>query len=87
VNAREFLEPETQQLPSPILEFPDLALSLELLEEAIAKGSGALWIIHGHGTGKLKAGVHEYLKRHPQVQRFEPAAQADGGTGVTVAYL
>ncbi|PSN19252.1 single-stranded-DNA-specific exonuclease RecJ, partial [filamentous cyanobacterium CCP5] len=39
VNAREFLEPETQQLPSPILEFPDLALSLELLEEAIATGT------------------------------------------------
>ncbi|MFQ4139147.1 endonuclease MutS2 [Nodosilinea sp. PGN35] len=58
-----------------------------VLEEAIAKGSGALWIIHGHGTGKLKAGVHEYLKRHPQIQRFEPAAQADGGAGVTVAYL
>jgi DNA mismatch repair protein MutS2 len=58
-----------------------------VLEEAIAQGSGALWIIHGHGTGKLKAGVHEYIKRHPQIQRFEPAAQADGGTGVTVAYL
>ncbi|MBW4463234.1 MAG: endonuclease MutS2 [Nodosilinea sp. WJT8-NPBG4] len=64
-----------------------VAESEAVLEEAIAKGSGALWIIHGHGTGKLKAGVHEYLKRHPQIQRFEPAAQADGGTGVTVAYL
>ncbi|HZG37089.1 MAG TPA: endonuclease MutS2, partial [Nodosilinea sp.] len=63
-----------------------VAESEAVLEEAIAKGSGALWIIHGHGTGKLKAGVHEYLKRHPQIQRFEPAAQADGGTGVTVAY-
>jgi DNA mismatch repair protein MutS2 len=58
-----------------------VAESEAVLEEAIAKGSGALWIIHGHGTGKLKAGVHEYLKRHPQIQRFEPAAQADGGTG------
>ncbi|MGB5975528.1 MAG: Smr/MutS family protein, partial [Nodosilinea sp.] len=64
-----------------------VAESEAVLEEAIAKGSGALWIIHGHGTGKLRAGVHEYLKRHPQVQRFEPAAQPDGGTGVTVAYL
>lgn len=64
-----------------------VAESEAVLEEAIAQGSGALWIIHGHGTGKLKAGVHEYLKRHPQIQRLEPAAQADGGTGVTVAYL
>jgi DNA mismatch repair protein MutS2 len=58
-----------------------------VLEEAIAQASGALWVIHGHGTGKLKAGVHDYLKRHPQIQRLEPAAQSDGGTGVTVAYL
>ncbi|MFH7244712.1 MAG: endonuclease MutS2 [Spirulina sp.] len=58
-----------------------------VLEEAIAHASGALWVIHGHGTGKLKRGVHDYLHRHPQVQRLEPADQADGGTGVTVVYL
>jgi DNA mismatch repair protein MutS2 len=58
-----------------------------VLEDALAKASGAIWIIHGHGTGKLRRGVHDYLKSHPQVQRFEAAEQADGGTGVTVAYL
>lgn len=58
-----------------------------VLEEAIAGANGPVWIIHGHGTGKLKRGVHEYLQRHPQVQRFEAAEQADGGTGVTVAYV
>ncbi len=58
-----------------------------VLEDALATASGAIWIIHGHGTGKLRRGVHEYLKTHPQVQRFEAADQADGGTGVTVAYL
>ena len=57
------------------------------VESAIAQGGSALWIIHGHGTGKLRRGVQEYLQRHPQVQRFEAADQADGGTGVTVAYL
>lgn len=58
-----------------------------VLEEAIAHASGALWVIHGHGTGKLKRGVHDYLHRHPQVQRLEAADQSDGGTGVTVVYL
>jgi len=58
------------------------------LERAIASAqAGPLWIIHGHGTGKLKQGVHEFLKRHPQVSRFEAAEQADGGSGVTVAYI
>jgi len=57
-----------------------------LLEEAIATTPGPLWIIHGHGTGRLRQGVQNFLKHHPQVNHFEPAAEADGGTGVTVAY-
>ncbi|MGK7945312.1 MAG: Smr/MutS family protein, partial [Microcystaceae cyanobacterium] len=59
------------------------------LENAIAKAteSGVLWIIHGKGTGKLRAGVHEFLQRHPQVTRFELASQKEGGSGVTIAYL
>ncbi|MBE9078633.1 single-stranded-DNA-specific exonuclease RecJ, partial [Romeria aff. gracilis LEGE 07310] len=35
-QAWEFLDPETQQLPSPLDEFPDLPLSLDLLMGAIA---------------------------------------------------
>ncbi|HIK40469.1 endonuclease MutS2 [Thermoleptolyngbya sp. M55_K2018_002] len=58
------------------------------LERAIASAQpGPLWIIHGHGTGKLRQGVHAFLKEHPQVSRFEAAEQADGGSGVTVAYV
>ncbi|ESA32355.1 2 family protein [Leptolyngbya sp. Heron Island J] len=57
------------------------------LENFIAKSTGPIWIIHGHGTGKLKRGVREFLKRHPQVRSFEHAEQADGGTGVTVAQV
>jgi DNA mismatch repair protein MutS2 len=57
-----------------------------VLEEAIAATAGPIWLIHGHGTGKLKRGVQEFLKHHPHVQKFEAADQADGGTGVTIAY-
>jgi DNA mismatch repair protein MutS2 len=59
-----------------------------VLEREIARAEpGPLWVIHGHGTGKLKHGVQEFLKRHPQITRYEFAEQADGGTGVTVAYV
>ncbi|MFN6471090.1 MAG: single-stranded-DNA-specific exonuclease RecJ [Nostoc sp. SerVER01] len=34
--AQEFLEPESLVLPSPLEEFPDLAISVELLQNAIA---------------------------------------------------
>ena len=48
---------------------------------------GAIWIIHGKGTGQLRKGVHEFLEQHPLVERFELAPQNDGGIGVTIAYL
>ena len=54
-------------------------------EEAIQSARGPLWLIHGHGTGKLRRGVQEYLKMHPQVKSFEPDDQVDGGKGVTIA--
>jgi single-stranded-DNA-specific exonuclease len=37
-QAQDFLEPESLVLPSPLEEFPDLPISIELLEEAIATG-------------------------------------------------
>ncbi len=58
-----------------------------VLERAIAQATGPLWIIHGHGTGRLRQGVHNFLQQHPLVSHFEPAEPADGGTGVTVAYI
>lgn len=59
------------------------------LEQALSQAvtSGALWIIHGKGTGRLRQGVHEFLERHPLVERFELTTQNEGGAGVTVAYL
>ncbi|MGA7937708.1 MAG: endonuclease MutS2 [Kovacikia sp.] len=60
-----------------------------LIERSIAQAqdSGALWIIHGHGTGKLRQGVHAFLQQHPQVARYQLAEQSEGGAGVTIAYL
>ncbi|MEO0835758.1 MAG: endonuclease MutS2 [Cyanobacteria bacterium J06642_3] len=59
------------------------------VDNAIAKAieSGVLWIIHGKGTGRLRQGVHEYLKRHSQVEKFELASQKEGGAGVTLVHL
>jgi len=57
------------------------------LDRAIAGARGPLWIIHGHGTGKLRQGVQAFLDHHPQVERYAYAEQSEGGTGVTIAYL
>ena len=54
---------------------------------AAAIESGVLWIVHGKGTGRLRQGVHEFLQRHPLVDKFELAPQKEGGSGVTIVYL
>ena len=41
-------------------------------------------IIHGMGTGKLRKAVRDVLKKHPQVDHFEPGKEGEGGDGVSV---
>ncbi|MBY0246782.1 MAG: endonuclease MutS2 [Nitrospiraceae bacterium] len=57
------------------------------LDRAVLDGAPFLRIIHGHGTGKLKAALREYLKGSPYVENFRPGDRAEGGDGVTVAKL
>lgn len=54
---------------------------------ATAAGSQVLWIIHGKGTGKLREGVHDFLKHHPQIGKYDIAEQKEGGNGVTLAHF
>jgi DNA mismatch repair protein MutS2 len=44
-------------------------------------------IVHGKGTGALRAQVHEVLKRNPLVDHSELAEAKAGGDGVTIAFL
>lgn len=57
------------------------------VEEALAAGRRFVRIVHGHGTGKLKAAVREALRGHPGISRVEDAPQAQGGAGATVVTL
>lgn len=44
-------------------------------------------IVHGKGTGVLRAAVQEYLSGNPYVKSFGQAAFGEGDAGVTVAKL
>jgi DNA mismatch repair protein MutS2 len=44
-------------------------------------------IIHGLGTGALKAAVTDFLKKHPLIASIRSGEPAEGGAGVTVAEL
>ena len=44
-------------------------------------------IVHGKGTGKLRAGIHRFLKSHPHVKDFRVGTYGEGEMGVTVVTL
>ena len=61
---------------------------LELqLDRHLRAGEETVQVLHGHGSGALKAAVREHLQRSPYVGRARPAEQHEGGDGVTVAEL
>ena len=54
------------------------------LDRATMAAVPFLRIIHGHGTGKLKATLREYFKDSPYVAGTRPGDRAEGGDGVTI---
>ena len=62
-----------------------------IIEKALDDGYLAsldrIRIIHGKGTGMLRKKVKDYLRYHPLVKKQEDAEPAEGGSGVTIAYL
>ena len=59
----------------------------ERIDAAAMAGLPLVRVIHGHGTGALRAAVREELARHPLVARAEPAPPEQGGDGATIAHL
>ena len=57
------------------------------VEEILRAASGPVWVIHGHGTGKLKRGLREWLEGVPYVERVADAEQGDGGSGCSVVWV
>lgn len=59
----------------------------KFIDDAELAGLKDILVIHGKGTGALRKGIHEYLKRHKSVKNFIFADIDEGGSGATVVYL
>jgi dsDNA-specific endonuclease/ATPase MutS2 len=62
-------------------------LVTEYIEECLRRGITEIRIIHGKGTGTLKATVHGLLKKDPRVAGFADAGMGAGGWGATTVRL
>lgn len=57
------------------------------IDSAIMAGLSQIVIIHGKGTGALRAAVQQALKRNPAVKSFRAGEYGEGEAGVTVVEL
>lgn len=68
--------------------YEDAMLRLDkYMDEVLLAGYQTVTIIHGHGTGALRQGVHKYLKQNKHVASFRFGGAGEGGTGATVVEL
>ena len=57
------------------------------LDDAVLAHLGQVRVVHGKGTGALRAGIHKHLKRVRSVKEFHLAEYGEGDAGVTIVVL
>lgn len=57
------------------------------LDDAILSHLNSVRIVHGKGTGALRKGIHEFLRRQRHVKSFRLGEFGEGDAGVTIAEL
>lgn len=57
------------------------------IDQCLRLGLGELTVIHGKGTGILRKGIQEYLRKSPYVKSFRLGVYGEGEDGVTIVTL
>ncbi len=57
------------------------------IDSCLLGGIETVTIIHGKGTGALRAAVHQFLKQNKHVKKYRLGEYGEGEAGVTVAEL
>ena len=64
-----------------------LAETDKFIDNAVLRGQNTVYIIHGKGTGALRAAIQKHLRTHKSVKSFRLGRYGEGETGVTVVEL
>ena len=57
------------------------------LDRAVMNSYNEVYVIHGKGTGALREGILNYLKKCPYVKEYRIGGHGEGGLGCTVVTL
>jgi len=59
----------------------------KFIDDAVMSSVKTLSVIHGKGTGALRAGIHNYLKHNKFVKSYRLGVFGEGDSGVTIIEL
>ena len=57
------------------------------LDNCVLSGLTTVSIVHGKGTGALRNGIHQFLKKNPHVDSYRLGTFGEGEMGVTIVTL
>ena len=57
------------------------------IDAAVIANLEEVRIVHGVGTGKLRAGIHDFLRGHRNVEQYRLGKYGEGETGVTIVKI
>ena len=85
VSKSQFISPEINVMGMTVDEaIPEID---KYLDDACLSHLSRVTIIHGKGTGAMKKGTHEYLRRQKHVKSFRGGEFGEGDFGVTIVEL
>jgi len=56
-------------------------------DRALSRSEQYVFLIHGHGTGALKAAVREHIESSPYILRWRSGMRREGGDGVSIVWI
>lgn len=59
----------------------------QFLDNAVMAHIYEVRVVHGKGTGKLREGIHQYLKKSKYVEDYRIGGYGEGDYGVTIVHL
>ena len=88
VQVKKSLQPK----PAPTLEINVIGLTVHealpeveaFIDSAVIANLEEVRVVHGVGTGKLRAGIHDFLRKHRNVESYRLGKYGEGETGVTI---
>ena len=82
INKAATISPEINLLGCTVDE--GISRLEKYLDDAMIAGLSSVRVVHGKGTGALRKGIHEYLRRQKFVKSYHLAEFGEGDAGVTI---